>query len=175
MSPTLCSAAVLSYLLTIFFCNTVQSRPWPLSCLLFKFWLKVVIFRLFSDTVATAMELEVWGGDWGVPSVDYNCLIVMVSITEFFSLSSRFGIHTPVGDFTFWLDLSLAGLRLRKHSEILLFSHFMQHMFVHNILTLHILFTKVHDHTFLGVESSLVRSRVHRTRLRLCVTKNKSL
>jgi len=26
------------------------------------------------------MELEVWGGDWGVPSVDHNCLIVMVSM-----------------------------------------------------------------------------------------------
>ena len=25
------------------------------------------------------MELEVWGGDWGAPSVDHNCLIVMVS------------------------------------------------------------------------------------------------
>lgn len=23
------------------------------------------------------MELEVWGGDWGVPSVDHNCMIVM--------------------------------------------------------------------------------------------------
>jgi len=28
---------------------------------------------------AVVMELEVWGGDWGVPSVDHNCLIVMVS------------------------------------------------------------------------------------------------
>jgi len=27
-----------------------------------------------------AMELEVWGGDWGVPSVDHDCLVVMVSM-----------------------------------------------------------------------------------------------
>lgn len=26
---------------------------------------------------AAVMELEVWGGDWGVPSVDHNCLVVM--------------------------------------------------------------------------------------------------
>ena len=31
------------------------------------------------------MELEVWSGDWGIASVDYNCLIVMVSVTEFTS------------------------------------------------------------------------------------------
>jgi len=28
------------------------------------------------------MELEVWDGDWGVPSVDHNCLIVMVSMLQ---------------------------------------------------------------------------------------------
>ena len=26
------------------------------------------------------MELKVWHGDWGLPSIDHHCLAVMVSI-----------------------------------------------------------------------------------------------
>ena len=44
------------------------------SCACFGF--KSIATRI---TTESAMELEVWSGDWGVPSVDHNCLIVMVS------------------------------------------------------------------------------------------------
>ena len=43
---------------------------------------KRIIIVALIENMSRSMELEVWGGDWGLPSIDINCLQIMVCILE---------------------------------------------------------------------------------------------
>ena len=74
LRPTyLVTANATTLTLTFFECEKKSC----FSILILKIWNGDVFI-----VTAAVMELEVWAGDWGVPSVDRNCLIVMVSMLQ---------------------------------------------------------------------------------------------